>query len=37
MSKSGDFWNANKSFESEIDNLLKKLKYLDGEVNIFNI
>ncbi|KRX02927.1 hypothetical protein PPERSA_13181 [Pseudocohnilembus persalinus] len=34
MSKSGDFWNANKSFESEIDNLLKKLKYLDGELEV---
>jgi hypothetical protein len=29
MHKSQDFWNSNKSYESEIDSMLKKLKYYD--------
>lgn len=33
MGRSQDFWNTNKSIESEIDNLLKRLKHFDGELD----
>ncbi|CAD8200004.1 unnamed protein product [Paramecium pentaurelia] len=32
LSKSQEFWQHNKNVETEIDNLLKKLKYFDNEL-----
>ncbi|CAD8111506.1 unnamed protein product [Paramecium sonneborni] len=32
LSKSQEFWQYNKNVETEIDNLLKKLKYFDNEL-----
>ncbi|CAD8121779.1 unnamed protein product [Paramecium sonneborni] len=32
LSKSQEFWQLNKNVETEIDNLLKKLKYFDNEL-----
>lgn len=36
MARSQDFWNDNKGFEGDIDNLLKRLKYFDSELEKSN-
>ena len=32
IARSQEFWSQNKQYENDIDNLLKRLKYIDAEV-----